>query len=58
MVAPSRARGLKHPHAGQALAAQGRAFTGAWVETPVVPALEAPKAGRAFTGAWVETGRA
>ena len=34
---------------------QGRAFTGAWVETSRAVAAARALAGRAFTGAWVET---
>ena len=55
-VAPSRARGLKPgQQPGGFVELVGRAFTGAWVETPTLVRQVVPHSSRAFTGAWVET---
>ena len=37
---------------------QGRAFTGAWIETFAASPPPTRLPGRAFTGAWIETGQA
>ena len=55
MVAPSRARGLKQMLEPAFQPVNGRAFTGAGIETNSQEFPETGKKGRAFTGAGIET---
>ena len=56
LVAPSRARGSKLDRVRFELRqVEGRALTGAWIETVSCEPLLGPVDGRALMGAWIET---